>query len=70
MAVISHQRGAKTRVLLRRLMATCPVTAVPVDTGYELTEIPRLGRRPQLLVDCLECGQDHSWHLENAFLEP
>jgi hypothetical protein len=70
MALISHHPGAKAPVLLRRLMVSCPVTAVSVDTGYELTEIPRLGRGPQLLVDCLECGQDHSWHLENAFLEP
>jgi hypothetical protein len=70
MALISHQPAAKAPVLLRRLMVTCPVTRFSVDTGFELTAIPRLGRGAQLLVDCLECGQDHSWHLENAFLEP
>jgi hypothetical protein len=70
MAVISHQRRPKARLLLRRLMVTCPVTGVSVDTGHELTAIPGIGPGPELLVDCIECGQDHAWRMEDAFFEP
>jgi hypothetical protein len=42
---------------------------VSVDTGYELRAISTFGRGPQVLVDCLECGQDHPWRIEDAFLE-
>jgi hypothetical protein len=69
MALSSHQQGAKARVLLRRLMVTRPITGVSVDTGYELMAISTFGRGPQVLVDCLECGQDHPWRIEDAFLE-
>jgi len=70
MAAIAHDAGGRHRLLLRRLMVMCPVTGLPVDTGYELTSIPTLGRGPALLVDCVECGQDHHWLVEDAFLEP
>ena len=59
---------ARGSVLLRRLLIRCPQTGLPADTGFELTEIPALGTQQQLLVDCLECGQDHPWQLEDAFL--
>ncbi len=59
---------ARASVLLRRLMITCPETGMPADTGFELAEIPDLGAQQQILVDCLECGQDHPWQLEDAFL--
>ena len=55
-------------VLLRRLMIRCPRTGLPADTGFELAEIPALGAQHQILIDCLECGQDHPWQLEDAFL--
>ena len=70
MAVISHEQRGKTPVLSRRLMVACPVTGLSVDTGYEFTANPSVGRSPELLVDCIECGQDHWWRLEDAFLEP
>ena len=54
--------------LLRRVMIACPVTGLPTDTGHDLTAIPMLVRA-QLLVDCLECGQDHPWQVEEALLE-
>ena len=54
--------------LLRRLMVMCPATGRPTDTGFELAAVPSNPRRRQLLVDCLECGQDHEWHLEDSFL--
>lgn len=73
MAITSHPEGriadhAASSLLLRRLMIQCPSTGLPTDTGFELTEIPRLARTRQVLVDCLECGQDHEWRLEDAFL--
>jgi len=55
--------------LLRRLMITCPVTGLAADTGFELSAIPTLSKGQQWLIDCLECGQDHPWQLEEAFLE-
>ena len=61
--------AVRQRSLLRRLMIICPRSGRAADTGFELTEIPRLAARQQLLVDCLECGQDHDWQVEDAFLD-
>jgi len=55
--------------LLRRLMIRCPATGIATDTGFELSGVPAVSRGQQWLVDCLECGQDHPWQLEDAFLE-
>jgi hypothetical protein len=56
------------RRFLRRLMIECPHTGHAVDTGYELTAIPGLAI-PHMLIDCIECGQDHTWRVEDAFVE-
>ncbi len=61
--------GARRTMLLRRLMIRCPISGRATDTGFELTSIPAVGRSPQLLVDCLACGQDHSWEIGDAFIE-
>lgn len=58
-----------SRLLLHRLMVPCPVTGVPVDTGFELSAIPMVSQGPHQLVDCLECGQGYSWAIEDAFLD-
>jgi hypothetical protein len=55
-------------ILLRRLMIICPCTGRGVDTGYELTDIPAVAL-PHIVVDCTECGQDHTWRIEDAFAE-
>jgi len=55
--------------LLRRLMIACPETGRLSDTGFELSAIPRIAGPQQLLVDCLECGQDHEWRIDDVFLE-
>lgn len=55
--------------LLRRLMITCPATGIAADTGFELSSVPAVSKGQQWLIDCLECGQDHPWQLEDAFLE-
>ncbi len=61
--------GLPGRALLRRLMIICPITGLATDTGFELYEIPRAARSPQTLIDCLECGQDHSWRIEDAVVD-
>lgn len=55
--------------LLRRLVITCPVTGSATDTGFELSELPAVVAGPQLLIDCLECSQDHSWRIDDALLD-
>lgn len=55
--------------LVRRLLIRCPVTGTSADTGFELHAFAELRRRSQLLVDCLECGQDHEWTVDDAFVE-
>ena len=79
MSVTSHRSGspqqaavgmrARRPMLLRRLMIRCPITERATDTGFELTSIPMVSQSPQLLVDCLACGQDHPWEIGDAFLE-
>ena len=56
-------------LLLRRLTIGCPVTGLATDTGFELTDVPSVVSGPQLLVDCLECGQDHKWGIDDVRLE-
>jgi hypothetical protein len=51
--------GLERPRLLRRLTIICPVTGLATDTGFELSDIPALVSGPQLLIVCLECGQDH-----------
>jgi hypothetical protein len=60
-------RPKRTR-LLRRLMIRCPVTGLATDTGVEPWALPAVVDGPQLLVDCLECGQDHPWDVDDAVL--
>ena len=55
--------------ILHRLLITCPVTGGPADTGFELSAAPTLSSGEHLLVDCLECGQDHTWTIEDTFLD-
>ena len=52
--------------LLRRLAITCPTTGVATDTGVDLWDVPAVATGQQLLVDCLECGQDHAWNIDDA----
>jgi hypothetical protein len=59
----------KARSLVRRLMIVCPETGHATDTGFELSAVPRVSARQQVLVDCLECGQDHEWRIEDSFLD-
>jgi hypothetical protein len=69
MAAVSDVRPRGSG-LMPRLMVACPVTGLSVDTGVELNATPTIGRLPQQLVDCIECGQDHWWQMKDAFLEP
>lgn len=55
-------------ILRQRLMVTCPQVGLPVDTGFELSAVPNL-RGSQVLFDCMECGQDHPWQIDDAFAD-
>ena len=80
MALVHGERDTRRRaattspdrppLLLRRLMITCPVTGLATDTGFELTDVPTGVSGPQLLIDCLECGQDHQWRIDDASVNP
>ena len=61
--------GTEQPMLLRRLLITCPATGLPTDTGFELSELPAVVSGPRILIDCLECGQDHSWRIDDAVLD-
>jgi hypothetical protein len=74
MAVIGIEGNTGPRAttggwLLRRLVITCPVSGLATDTGFVLSDLPAVVRGPQLLVDCLECGQDHPWQIDDARLD-
>jgi hypothetical protein len=56
-------------LLFRRLTITCPVTGSASDTGFELTDLPSAVSGPQLLIDCVECGQDHEWRIDDVVLQ-
>jgi len=68
MALVPQPTSTQRHVLLRRLAIRCPVTGLPTDTGFELTALPQLTGE-QTLIDCLECGQDHPWRVEEAYLD-
>ena len=68
-AALSAEPRARLNTLLRRLMIVCPMTGRPADTDFELSSVPMVSRRRQILVDCLECGQDHEWHIDETFLD-
>ena len=68
-AAHSAEPRARSRTLLRRLMIVCPTSLRPADTGTDILGVPRASSRLQMLVDCLECGQDHEWRIEDAFLD-
>jgi hypothetical protein len=57
-----------TTGLVRRLTILCPVTSRAADTGYEITGMPNVAGGTQVLVDCLECGQDHEWTADDTQL--
>lgn len=56
-------------VLLRRLMIRCPATGLSADTGLDVSSVPSIVSSEQLLIDCPECGQDHYWLADEAYLE-
>jgi len=47
----------------------CSVTEQAADTGFDLSPLPNISARRQVLVDCMECGQDHGWQADDAFVE-
>jgi len=53
---------------MRQVMIRCPNTEDLVPTGLEVTSLQKLDEPRYLLIDCLECGQDHSWESSQATL--
>ena len=50
-------------------MIRCPVTGDATDTGFEIAALPGVSDRAHRLIDCLECGQDHEWTVDDLCLE-
>ncbi len=76
MSVLHHegpgqpsQSSVRSGTLLRRLVIRCPETGRASDTGFELCGMPSVAGRRQLLVDCLECGRDHGWSVDDVVLD-
>ena len=46
---------------MRQVMIRCPFTQDLVPTGLEASSLETIEQREYLLIDCLECGQDHLW---------
>ena len=64
-----NQPAPRAGLLLRRLMIRCPVTGDATDTGFEITALPLISDTAHRLIDCLECGQDHEWTVDDLCLE-
>jgi hypothetical protein len=54
---------------MARVMIRCPVTGNPVPTGMNVTSLDGVTMRDNVLGNCPECGRDHVWSGEDAFLE-
>ena len=53
---------------MRQVMIRCPFTGDLVPTGLEASSVEKLDQSQHLLIDCLECGQDHTWEPSEATL--
>ena len=53
---------------MRQVMIRCPNTEELAPTGVEAPSPEKLDQPSYLLIDCLECGQDHSWEPSQATL--
>ncbi len=53
---------------MHQVMIRCPVTGDLVPTGLQATSVQKLDQAAYLLIDCLECGQDHVWEPSQASL--
>jgi hypothetical protein len=51
-------------------LVTCPETGLLTATGFDLWNRPSGSAVRQVLIDCLECGQDHAWRMDEATWEP
>ena len=53
---------------MRQVMIRCPISGELVFAGLEVSDLEHLDRTGYLLIDCLECGQDHAWEPSQAVL--
>jgi hypothetical protein len=60
--VLNRRPVPQSRVAVR-----CPDTGFAVFTGLGLSAVPSVNGS-QVLTECMACGQDHAWRIEDAFL--
>ena len=53
---------------MHQVMIWCPFSGDLVPTGLAVTSLQKLDQAEYLLIDCLECGQDHLWEPSQATL--
>ena len=46
---------------MHQVMIWCPFSGDLVPTGLAVTSLEKLDQAEYLLIDCLECGEDHLW---------
>jgi hypothetical protein len=56
-------------LLVSRLMIRCPATGRATDTAFDVTDLPRLGSGSHWILDCMECGRDHEWQVDDVIVE-
>lgn len=55
---------------VEQVLISCPVTGDLVPTGTEASSLEAVEDTDHLLIDCLGCGQDHTWVASDATLAP
>lgn len=50
----------------RPVLINCPITEYPVDTRYRADSVEGFDN---MVIRCPECGEDHVWGREDAWLE-
>jgi len=53
---------------MHQVMIWCPFSGDLVPTGLAVTSLEKLDQAEYLLIDCLECGEDHLWEPSQATL--
>ena len=51
---------------MQQVLISCPVTGDLVPTGLEAASHDAAEDTDHLLIDCLGCGQDHTWIASDA----
>ena len=55
---------------MQPVLISCPVTGDLVPTGTQAASLEAVENTDHLLIDCLGCGQDHTWVASDATVAP